>query len=68
MKNFEFYIEEQQYTINKLVLKNKSDVAKLFKVMQQDEIIRLIVVKEKTEKEMQIDGDATAFSVTEVTD
>lgn len=68
MKKFEFYIKDQQQTIRKLVIKNNSNTAKLFKILKYDEVLKLLVVQGNSVKEITIEKDATNISVAEVMD
>ena len=68
MDSFEFYLKEYQKTINKIVVKNNSDETKLFKILNNGELVKLLIVKRNSQEEVAINEPVIDISVEEVND
>lgn len=68
MDSFEFYLKEYQKTINKIVVKNNSDETKLFKILNNGELVKLLIVKRNSQEEVAINEPVIDISVEEVKD
>lgn len=66
MKEFDFFFRTEDIKIEKLIIKNNSKKKKLFKVMDDGELIKLLIIEGKQEFETVLENDKSKISVDEV--
>ncbi|EOH95659.1 hypothetical protein UAW_02019 [Enterococcus haemoperoxidus ATCC BAA-382] len=52
MSNIEYFIEDQTVVHRKLIIVNSSKEDKLLKVLNQGELLKIVMIPKKTEKEL----------------
>lgn len=68
MKEFDYYLKKEKKTITKVVIKNKRNTTKLFKISNNNEIIKLLLIEKPQKKEFIFDNLLSDISVDEVLD
>ena len=66
MDSFEYYLRTDQQTVRKLMIKNKSQTEKLFKILHHDQVIQLLIVQGNKIEEVELDAKTMTISVQEV--
>ncbi|WCG23414.1 hypothetical protein PML95_03995 [Vagococcus lutrae] len=68
MKEVDYYLKKEKKTITKVVIKNKRNTTKLFKISNNNEIIKLLLIEKPQKKEFIFDNLLSDISVDEVLD
>ena len=68
MEEFEYYLKEEEKIIRKVVIINKSNETKLFKISNSKEVVKLLLIEKNQKKEIEIDDLISDILVTKVSD